>query len=171
MNKNELIQELTNRLFNGEDTETVAEELTAALNAAIKAVEDKKKASQEQEKKNEFDQIIILLRKWIKKYYPDSALANNDNWATKDIDYIYNTLMTIINTADIINNLEFLSDKLDISKSSVYAVNEPTVSNKIDKQAEALQKWNKYINKIFPTQEDKDGVIIEEWKDMLKNLK
>lgn len=173
MKKDELIQELTNRLVYGEDTEAIAEELTSALNAAIKAADDKKKAAREQEKQWDFDQIIVLLHKWIKKYYPDSLLADDDNWTPKDIDYIYNTLITIIDSADMINSLSgFLSDKIDTNKGTVYATSEPVVSNKVDNMSEALKKWNDYINKIFPTQEDKDGVIIEEWKDMLnKKLK
>ena len=69
------------RLQNGEDASTIASEMTAAINSAMKAYEDQKKKETEEaaakeakkrmevQKRDEMEEILVLLTKWINNYY------------------------------------------------------------------------------------------------------
>lgn len=73
------------RLQNGEDASTIASEMTAAINSAMKAYEDQKKKEAEEaeakrkaeeakrqrniQKRNEMEEILVLLTKWVNTYY------------------------------------------------------------------------------------------------------
>ena len=73
------------RLQNGEDASTIASEMTAAINSAMKAYEDQKKKEAEEaeakrkaeevkrqrniQKRDEMEEILNVLTTWINKYY------------------------------------------------------------------------------------------------------
>ena len=65
------------RLQNGEDASTIANEMTKAINSAMKAYEDQKKAEAEAEKakqnevqkKKDLDEALNALKAWFCKYY------------------------------------------------------------------------------------------------------
>ena len=125
------------RLQNGEDASTIASEMTAAINSAMKTYEDQKKKEAEAEKakqnavqkKNELEAILAGLRDWTIKWYgvsEEAAVAINADEVMELID-------SINGYAEALKSLEVL-----VAKPQV--VQKKKVSNTADDTIEAFLK-------------------------------
>ena len=104
------------RLQNGEDASTIASEMTAAINSAMKTYEDQKKeeaAAREAEKrlevqkKKELETIMAGLRDWTVKWYGVSEEAA----AALNADEVMELIDSINGYAEALKGLEVLVAK------------------------------------------------------------
>ena len=103
------------RLQNGEDASTIANEMTAVINSAMKTYEDQKKKEAEAEKvkknavqkKNELEAIMAGLRDWMVKWYgvPEEAAA------ALNADEVMELIDSINGYAEALKGLEVLVAK------------------------------------------------------------
>ena len=103
------------RLQNGEDASTIANEMTKAINSAMKTYEDQKKKALEAEKvkknavqkKNELEAIMAGLRDWMVKWYGVSEEAA----AALNADDVMELIDSINGYAEALKGLEVLVAK------------------------------------------------------------
>lgn len=103
------------RLQNGEDASTIASEMTAAINSAMKTYEDQKKKEAEAEKakqnavqkKKELETIMAGLRTWMVKWYGVSEEAA----AALNADEVMELIDSINGYAEALKGLEVLVAK------------------------------------------------------------
>ena len=103
------------RLQNGEDASTIASEMTAAINSAMKTYEDQKKKEAEAEKakqnavqkKKELETILAGLRDWMVKWYGVSEEAA----AALNADEVMELIDSINGYAEALKGLEVLVAK------------------------------------------------------------
>ena len=125
------------RLQNGEDASTIASEMTAAINSAMKTYEDQKKKELEAEKakknavqkKNELEAILAGLRDWMVKWYGVSEEAAS----ALNADDVMELIDSINGYAEALKGLEVL-----VAKPK--AVQKKKVSKTADDTIEAFLK-------------------------------
>ena len=125
------------RLQNGEDASTIANEMTAAINSAMKTYEDQKKKEAEAEKakqnqvqkKKELETILTGLRTWMVKWYGVSEEAA----AALNADEVMELIDSIKGYTDALKGLEVL-----VAKPQV--VQKKKVSKTADDTIEAFLK-------------------------------
>ena len=125
------------RLQNGEDASTIANEMTAAINSAMKTYEDQKKKELEAEKtkqnvvqkKKELEAIMAGLRAWMVKWYGISEEAA----AALNADEVMELIDSINGYAEALKGLEVL-----VAKPKT--VQKKKVSNTADDKIEAFLK-------------------------------
>ena len=125
------------RLQNGEDASTIANEMTAAINSAMKTYEDQKKKEAEAEKakqnavqkKKELETIMAGLRDWTVKWYGVSEEAA----AALNADDVMELIDSINGYAEALKGLEVL-----VAKPKT--VQKKKVSNTADDTIEAFLK-------------------------------
>ena len=125
------------RLQHGEDASTIANEMTAAINSAMKTYEDQKKKEAEAEKakqnqvqkKKELEAILSGLRDWTVKWYGVSEEAT----ATLNADDVMELIDSVNEYVDALKGLEVL-----VAKPK--AIQKKKVSKTADDTIEAFLK-------------------------------
>ena len=113
------------RLQNGEDASTIANEMTAAINSAMKAYEDQKKKEAEEaeakrkaeeakrqrniQKRDEMEEILALLTKWVNNYY-DTKL-DVSKVSPEDAIELIDSCFDYVNALNGLADLTFLAGK------------------------------------------------------------
>ena len=119
------------RLQNGEDASTIANEMTAAINSAMKTYEDQKKAAEKEakermevQKKKELETILTGLKDWTIKWYGVSEEAT----ATLNVDNIMELIDSINEYVDALKGLEvFVAKPKAVQKKKVSKTADDTI--------------------------------------------
>lgn len=124
------------RLQNGEDASTIANEMTAAINSAMKTYEDQKKAAEKEakermevQKKKELETILTGLKDWTVKWYG----VSKETAAALKVDDVMELIDSLKGYTDALKGLEVLVAKPQI-------VQKKKVSKTADDTIEAFLK-------------------------------
>ena len=119
------------RLQNGEDASTIANEMTAAINSAMKTYEDQKKAAEKEakermegQKKKELETILTGLKTWMVKWYGVSEEATT----TFNADNVMELIDSINEYVDALKGLEvFVAKPKTVQKKKVSKTADDTI--------------------------------------------
>ena len=119
------------RLQNGEDASTIANEMTAAINSAMKTYENQKKAAEKEakermegQKKKELETILTGLKTWMVKWYGVSEEATT----TFNADNVMELIDSINEYVDALKGLEvFVAKPKTVQKKKVSKTADDTI--------------------------------------------